>query len=204
MELITSLRRFVQWHRRLLAAVLAGVAVLVIVAQLTPPASPGQTVVVTARAVGAGETIGRGDVRIAHLPSDAIPDAVVADVDDVTGQSLSVRLEANTVVQPGMLTAHHLAEPGRSLVPITLIDEHLVQMAPAGSAVTLVHISESGFEVLTADARTVALPPAPPGPSLAVGGGQTPMTLVDVPSQVAAAVAVLGQRGELSIVLGGG
>lgn len=203
MDPLSAVRHFIHWHRRLLAAVLTGLAVLLAVGQLTPGQEPGIDVVVTTRALAAGEVIGADDVSLRPWPSGSTPTGVLLGLDDVVGQTMAMRAQPHSLVQPGMLASSHLAEPGRALVPMAISDARLAVLLTPGSAITLVHVSQTGFDVLTDSARVGALPPEADRPALSTGGPSQPMVLVDVPQEVAATVAVLGQAGELSIILGG-
>lgn len=203
MDPIPAVRRFLHWHRRILAAALAGIAVLITLTHLDPASGALSDVVVTTRSLAAGDVVGPTDVTLAALPPDSLPDGAPLDLDDVIGQTMAMRALPHSVVQAGMLATSQITGPGRALVPMALPDPRLADLLTPGSTITLVHVSHSGFDVLTDSARVGALPPEPDRPALSTGAGSSPMVLVDVPQEVAATVAVLGQAGELTIILGG-
>lgn len=202
MEFPHKLRQFVAWHRRALAAALAGLSVLVLATQLAPTEPPGTDAVVTTRAVAAGEVLSETDLRLVPVPPQALPVGPLPTIEDVIGATAGARMGSNTVVQPGMLaTTTDLAE-GRALVPIAISDAQLAGLLAPGTLVSLVYAGED-FEVVTDDARVAALPAQEERAALSVGAGRAPLVLVDVPSGIAPTVAALGQRGELSVILGG-
>ncbi|GAB3818931.1 hypothetical protein GCM10028820_22100 [Tessaracoccus terricola] len=201
MEFPHKLRQFVAWHRRALAAALAGLGVLLLATQLAPSTPPGTDVVVTTRAVAAGAVLTEADLQVVALSPDALPEGVLPSLDDVVGATAGWRLGANTVVQSGMLATTTDLAAGRALVPIAIPDDQLVDLLAPGSRVSLVFAGEA-FEVVTDDARVAALPARTESTGLSVGTGRAPLVLVDVPSEIAPTVAALGQRGELSVILG--
>lgn len=201
MEFPHKLRQFVAWHRRALAAAMAGLGVLLLATQLAPTGTRGTDVVVTTRAVAAGDVLTDADLRVLPLPTQALPDGRLPALDEVVGATAGAGIAGNTVVQTGMLaTTPDLAE-GRALVPVAVPDEQLAGLLTPGSLVSLVHAGES-FEVVTDDARVAALPAAAESSGLAVVSASARLVLLDVPSRIAPTVAVLGQRGELSVILG--
>lgn len=201
MEFPHKLKRFVAWHRRALAAALAGLGVLLLATQLAPAQDPGTAVVVTTRAVAAGDVLTAADVQVVALPLRALPEGPLPEPADVVGTRAATRIAANTVVQAGMLATTADLADGRALVPIAIPDDQLAGLLAPGSLVSLVYAGE-GFEVVTDDARVAALPAAQERSELAVVSARAPLVLLDVPNAIAPTVAALGQRGELSVILG--
>lgn len=200
MEFPHKLKQFVAWHRRALAAALAGLGVLLLATQLAPTPPPGTDVVVTTRAVAAGDVLKASDVRVMELQPSSLPDSDLPGIDDVVGATVASNVAANSVLQPGMLAVATDVAPGRALVPVAIADEQLAGLLVPGTRVSLVHASD-GFEVVTDDALVTALPAAREPSGLAVGGTRAPLVLVDVPREIAPEVASLGQYGALGVIL---
>lgn len=99
-----SAQRFVLHHRRLLAAIAAGLAVLATVQAFS--SSPSTTsVVVAAHDLESGAVLTAGDLDTRDLPVAAVPSAHVADPTEVIGHQLS-----GAVVAGELLTAVRTVE----------------------------------------------------------------------------------------------
>ena len=202
MEILASARRFISWHRRSIAAAIAGLGTFVLVTQLTPAAPNAVPVVVALHDLSPGDVIRAADVTVRELPASGVPEGAARSTDDVVGQTLAAGVAANTVLQPGLLASADRAGPGRALVPVRIPDDQLLQLLMPGRLVSLVSTSETGASVLVDDAR-VALVPAPSAQTgFAATGSRPGLVILDVPAGRAADVAVLGQHAELNVVLG--
>lgn len=202
-RLLTPVASFVSWHRRAVAAVLAALSVLLVSSWLAEPDGPMAEVPVITSEVPAGHTLTGEDLSMGEVPAHLIPSGGSLTLDDVVGQVTAVSLASGTLLQPGLLATGQGVAAGRAVVPISLPDDQLRALLRPGDPVTLVVTSAEAAEVLTRDARVAALPEALGGSSLAVAGvGADSLLLLDVPAAQAPAVAVLGQSGQLSVVLG--
>ena len=197
---IRRLGRFLSWHRRAVAALLAGLGAFAMVAHLSPNDQDRVPVVVLARSVAAGTVLKSDDLKVARLPSDALPGQRFPDPGECVGQTLGFGLETGTVLQPGMLAASPSLAEGRSLVPVLIRDNSLRTLMSPCTPITLV-LADSG-QVITADARVSAMPGKPEGTLLNPSGGAKPLILVDVPAAVGPEVSALGQQGKLTVILG--
>jgi hypothetical protein len=196
------LRRFVSWHRRAIAALLAGLGAFALVTHLSPRGQDQVPVVALARSVAAGGVLRSDDLKVTHLPSGTLPEHSFKDPGELVGQTLGFGLETGTVLQPGMLAATPSLAEGRALVPILIRDNSLRTLLSPGTPVTLV-LADSG-EVVATDARVSSMPSASEGTLLNPGGGAKPLILVDVPAGIGPEVSALGQQGKLTVILGNG
>ncbi|MDO5093342.1 MAG: flagella basal body P-ring formation protein FlgA [Propionibacteriaceae bacterium] len=196
---IARLRRFLSWHRRTIAALLAGLAVFALANQLSPRPADLIPAVTLAHTVYPGTVLTEADLTVTQLPSTALPEQHYGDIADLVGQTLGFGLAKGTIVQPGMLAAAPTLAEGRALVPILIRDNSLRDMLTPGTAVTLV-IAESS-EVVTADARVSALPGKEEGSLLSPSTSKKPLVLVDVPADLGPSVSALGQSGQLAVIL---
>ena len=197
---IRRLGRFLSWHRRAVAALLAGLGTFAMMTYLSPNDQDRAPVVVLARSVAAGTVLKNDDLKVARLSSDALPGQRFQDPKELIGQTLGFGLEAGTALQPGMLAASPSLAEGRSLVPVLVRDNSLRSLLSPGTPVTLV-LADSG-QVVTADARISAMPGKSEGTTLNPGGNAKPLVLVDVPTGIGPEVSALGQQGKLTVVLG--
>ncbi len=198
--IIPRLRRFLSWHRRAIAALLAGLAAFALTSQLSPRPKDQTPAVTLARAVQAGAVLTDADLTVTQFPSNTLPERHYSEPTELKGQTLGFGLARGTVVQPGMLAATPTLAEGRALVPILIRDTSLRDMLTPGTSITLVLADSS--EVVTADARVSALPSREEGTILSPGAGRKPLVLVDVPADLGPSISALGQSGQLAVILG--
>lgn len=193
------LARFISWHRRTIAAVLAGVTAMLIFSQLTPSGADLVDAVVLARARTQGDRLAANDVRLARLPRSSLPEDHVATPDEAVGRVVGVGLSPGTVLQPGLLSPAPTVAEGRSLTPIQLADPSLAEVLAPGMSVTLVLTETS--EVVVSNARITTLTADEDSGPFRVGSSSRPLILLDVPAESAPTVSALGQTGQLSVVI---
>ena len=199
---LRAVASFVSWHRRAVGALLAASAVLLLAEALTTPL-PTVPVVVLQRAAAAGEPLTAADLGARNLPPDAVPDDALTSVDDAVGQTLAVPAAAGTILQPALLARTTTAAKGRAVVPIVVADDELRRLLSPGELISLVSAHGESPEIVTGDARVVALPSTEGSGALrAAASTDRGALLVDVPASSAAVVALLGQGGQLSVILG--
>lgn len=191
-----------QWHRRPVAALLAALGALIIVAGVRGEAPPEASLLVTASALPAGHLITRDDLKVIGLPPAAAPSGAPLTPEDVIGKTAAADLLPNSILQPGMLIHDGGAPPGRATVPITLAEAQLVSILRPGTRISLITIDSAGSHVLSDDTVVAPLPGAPTGGALTPSATRNTLVLLDVPAERAGEIAVLGQRGELYVVLG--
>src|SRR4051812_49710389 len=72
-ELLQNARHTLDWHRRTIAAVLAGVAVLASLSALAPKRPPTRMVWTAAHDLAGGAPVRAADVVLSRLPVPAVP-----------------------------------------------------------------------------------------------------------------------------------
>jgi Flp pilus assembly protein CpaB len=205
----------VLWRARLpVAAVLLGCAVALALADLRPAPPPRTPVVVTARALDAGAVLEAGDLAIARVPPDAVPDGAHADPDAVAGRVVVVAVPAGLPVVDALLRDDRLAAaapPGTVVVPLRLADPGVADLLRPGDRVDLFAAATSATGEPVAQRlaeRALVLPhpvSAPPdtpgllGPAAEDGGR---LTLVAVaPADAAALAGAAGWAGISAVVV---
>ncbi|HMR50465.1 MAG TPA: SAF domain-containing protein [Arachnia sp.] len=191
------------WHRRAIAALCAGLAVYLLAQYLASPTRDGTPVVVLATEVAAGQRLSADDLSVAVLPPDAVPDGAYTATDALVGSALLARLPRGTPLQASLLSGSRAVAPGRSLVPISVADDRLLAVLRPGDRISLVVGTGEFAEPVSDDARVASVPGTEETASLSIGGGRGGLLLVEVPDADAAAVAMLGQSGQLGLVLAG-
>jgi pilus assembly protein CpaB len=198
---LVSLRRRLLLHRRSLAAVSAGAAVLIGL-QAVSPAPPRRIEVWTAsRVLPAGAIVQRTDlVRTAFAP-DSVPDGAVRDPAEVVGRTLAAPvargepLTGLRTVGPGLLRGY----PGATAVPLRITDADTVGLLRVGDRVSIVAADPDGRQApseLLHDVPVVAVPAEERGGSTSSTPGRLVVVAVasseatDVAARAAAAILI--------------
>jgi pilus assembly protein CpaB len=195
-----ALVRAASWHRRKLAAVCAVAAVLTGLTALAPP-RPDTVPSVRATSDLAGGTVLRpADVRLDHLPRDALPAGAVTDPDLVVGKTLAGRVPSGQVLATAHLVGGRFrGGSGQVIAPVRLADGDLTALLTDGDLVDVVGADEQTGRatVVASGVRVVAVPPAARDPASAAGGG---LILVEVARSTATALASASAASQLSVV----
>ncbi|GAB3994161.1 SAF domain-containing protein [Nocardioides marmoraquaticus] len=179
-------------HRRLLAALCAGGAVLLAVQAASPPAPPTERVWVATRALPGGTLLVADAVEARDVPPDLVPDDAVVDPADVVGRPLAAPvsrgepLTRQRVVGPGLSAAY----PGTAAVPVRFADGAVVDLLRPGDRVDVVAAPDDGSSppaLLVADVAVAAVPEA--SETAAPAGVPGRLVVLAVPRSEAAAVA---------------
>ncbi|MDX6359530.1 MAG: hypothetical protein QOH37_2584 [Nocardioidaceae bacterium] len=198
-----DLRRRVLVHRRTLAALLAGLAVLTGLRAVREPPPAAVEVWTASRDLAAGIVVAPADLtRVALLPG-SVPDGAVTDPRPLIGRTLAAPLRRGTPVTDLSVVGRPLAAawPGRVATPVRLSDPGVVSLLRVGDVVDLVVADpqgESPAHVLAAGVAVVAIPRrAPPAGDVGLPGR---LVLVAVPEGDAAAVSAAGISGYLTVI----
>ena len=207
-ELLHNVRRTLDWHRRSIAAVLAGLAVLTSLSALAPKHPPTSEVWTAARDLAGGSPIRAADLVLARLPLALVPAGALRPGSAVVGRLLAApvrRGEPLTDVRllgPSLLAA--LARPGQVAVPVRLADgAAAAALARPGETVDVLAVGSlddaatGAAPVVVASAATVL---AVPGRD-SVSGSDAGLVVVAVTPEQAAALASAAARSRLSLVL---
>ncbi|MDO5066427.1 MAG: flagella basal body P-ring formation protein FlgA [Propionibacteriaceae bacterium] len=197
--LLQRAKRFISWHRRIIAALLVGVATAIVLGQLRPDTVDLTDVAVLTSNLEQGHRLTASDVHLVRAPRDTLPDEYLDTAEEAIGRTISVSLSPGTVLQHGLLSAAPTVAEGRSLTPIQLADPSLVEVLSPGMSVTLVLTETS--EIVASHARITALSAPDGGGTFQLGSSHRPLILLDVAAESAPIVSALGQSGQLSVVI---
>ncbi|MDM7830638.1 SAF domain-containing protein [Cellulomonas edaphi] len=185
--------RALMWRGRfvVVAVCLAAVASSVVDA-LRPPEPPTVGVVVAARALPAGRTLGVDDVRLVRLPVAVAPDGAAHGAAALLGAATAVPLTAGTPVVPGLLVPDDLAgPPGTVVAAVRLADPAVASLLAAGMRVDVLSATPDDERGRVVAARALVLPAPPaaadePGPFAVPAGDDTsyPVLLAVAPDEV--------------------
>lgn len=185
-----AVRRVLLARRRLLAAALAGLAVLAAVRAVAPPPAPTVDVLVAGRDLAPGTRLTAGDLEVRTVAAALAPASGVPPPAEVVGRVVAGPVGAGEPVSRSRLVGAGLAAaaPGRATLPVRLADAAAVGLLRAGDRVDLVAADLQGgpgaVASPVASAVDVLAVPASPAPdavaSGAVGGATLPGSLVVV------------------------
>ncbi|WP_422933818.1 Flp pilus assembly protein CpaB [Sinomonas sp. P47F7] len=140
------LARFAERRRRSLAAALLCAAAAAAVYQLTPPSSASSPAVVADVDLPAGATVQSGQLRVARLAAETVPDGAVKTIETAVGHKLTGPMRRGEVVTdaalvgPGLLTG---TPAGTVAVPVRVADPGSLQLVRTGQDVDIVVSEEA-------------------------------------------------------------
>ncbi len=198
-------RREVLGRRRMLSAVLAGLAVLAALRALAPPPDETVTVLRAAGDLPAGRVLAPDDLVAAAVPPDDLPDGVVAAP---AGRTLATPVRRGEV-----LTEARMIGPGllrgageRVALPVRISDGETVALLRVGDRIDLLagDPASAGPEGVTVarEVRVLALPAAE-GNGQAAATSRGRIVVIEVSPTVAEIVTGHAARGLLSVAIEG-
>jgi Flp pilus assembly protein CpaB len=178
-------RRVVLARRRLLAALLAGVAVTAGVQAATAPPQPAVGVLTAAHDLPAGAVIGGDDLVTVDFAPGSVPNGAARDV---VGRTLAAPVRRGEPVTDVRLVGPALTsgDPELTAVPLRLPDAGMVELLDVGDRIDLIGTDpqSSGAAVVASGVPVLAIPrPAAdadgssqPGGLVVVGAAPTEVT----------------------------
>ncbi len=217
--MLRRLRRAVRWHRRLVAAALATAATAFAVSALAPPPPPTVDVVVAERDLIGGRPLTSGDLSVARLPPDAVPDGSVASSELLLGRVLVGPVRRGEPVTDVRLVGEGLVRGfGDDVVaaPVRLADAGVVALLRPGDLVDVLATEAGdggeGAHLAAVEARPVAtavrvatIPLAGDDPVLGAGAaGDGALVVLATTSETARELARAEVTARLSVVIRAG
>jgi Flp pilus assembly protein CpaB len=201
--------------RRVLAALLAGFALVLALrpAPAAPTPAADVPVAIAAHDLAAGAVLSADDLTVAGLPPAVVPDGVVADVTVLAGEVLAGPVRAGEpvtdvrVVGPGLWSQ---VPPGRVAAPVRLADLAVATLLRPGDRVDVLATGAEGgtAEVVAADALVLTASPSgagatgPTASGSAAAGGDSGLLVLAVPAETAARLAASATSSTLTVTLG--
>jgi pilus assembly protein CpaB len=209
---LRELRRAVAWRRRLLAAGLLAASMAFALHALAPPAPPAADVVLTAHDVAAGTVLRESDLRLARLPSAAVPDGSLRDRTGAVGRTVSSAVRRGEVLTDVRLAgADSVRGLGEGVVaaPVRIADADSAALLRPGDLVYVLAAATSPGATddearLVASAVRVLSAPRPAGGGLGSSVlGEGALLLVATTPMTAQRLAGAAVGDRLSVVLRG-
>jgi pilus assembly protein CpaB len=163
LRVLDDLRRRVLVHRRLLGALLAGLATWLVVQASTAPPSETVPVWTAARELSSGTVLTSSDLTHTGFAPGSVPSGALRSAADVVGRTLATPLGKGEPVSAAHLAgSERLAGyPGRSAVAVRIPDPDVVRLLTPGQRVALVASDPQGGQPpvrLVDDAAVLAVP----------------------------------------------
>lgn len=157
-----TLRRALAARRRLVAAVLAGLAVLSALSVLRPAGPPTESVLAAARDLAPGVALTLADLRPVALPAAAVPAGALRPGAAVLGRIVAGPVRSGEPLTDVRLVGDALAAalaPGAVAVPVRFADAGAVALLRAGDRIDVLAAADdpTGLDPTAVDAD-------PPGP----------------------------------------
>jgi flagella basal body P-ring formation protein FlgA len=188
----------IRWHRRGVAAVLAGVVVFAALSAVTAKDSSDLvTVVVASRLVAPGSTVTVGDVKLARMPPQAVPDGVITQAQDAVGKVAGTGIRAGQILTDLTLVGGTETD-GTVVLSVRLDNPELASLAPPGTRVTL--YATTSAQPVASHVLVVAVPAVSSGNVLS--GSSATVLLVRVTSDQAGAITMAMSSSTLTLAIG--
>jgi Flp pilus assembly protein CpaB len=188
----------IRWHRRGLAAVLAGVTVFAALSAVTgKDTSDLVGVVVASRLVVAGSTVTETDVKLARMPRQAVPDGALSRTQDAIGKVAGTGIRTGQILTDLTLVGG-TGDDGTVVLSVKLDNPELAALAPPGTRVTL-YATTSG-QAVASHVLVVAVPAATGGGVLT--GSAATVLLVRVTPAEAGAITLAMSSSTLTLAIG--
>jgi Flp pilus assembly protein CpaB len=151
-------------HRRVVAAVLAGVAVLVGIRTIAPPPPPSAIAVVATRDLAAGVRLTTGDLRTVRVAQSLMPTAGALTESSSVGRVLAAPIRAGEVITDRSVIGRSLIAgypSGTVATAIRLPDADIVGLLATGDRIDVYSaVAEVGqpASLVAADVAVIAAP----------------------------------------------
>ena len=197
------LRRAVLARRRVLAAALTGLAVLVAVRANAAPPPPTTTVLAAARDLPGGIVLAPDDLTRVEVDQSVLPTGVVPRAATAVGRTTTVPIRAGELLTDARLVTGDLLSgyPGMVAAPVRIGDRGAVRLLRVGDRVTLFAADPQGEAAPVEAARAVPVIALPRARSAAAGLVSGALVVVAVPPETARSLAGYGVSSFLSAVL---
>jgi pilus assembly protein CpaB len=192
--------RVILLRRRLIAVMLAALAVFAAVrAAQGPPTTP---VPVAARSLSAGVSLSAGDLKWVDYPQSAVPSNVLASP---LGAELRQKLATGEPVTSSRVIGPTFASdfPGTRAFPLRISDGQSVNLISSGDLITLIGVAAdgSGSDVLASDVPVLMVPEGPQYLASETSASPGRIVVVAVTEEQAARLAEASFRDYVTFVL---
>jgi Flp pilus assembly protein CpaB len=200
---VTPARLFVYRFRRPLAAVSAGLAVILFAVTLRPTSADLVDVIVASADLPAGSTLTEQDLAVDAIPADYVPPGAVTNPADALGRMIASGIASGEPITSSRLVTTGPRSDGLHTVPVRLADAEAATLLSPGSVVDLVLSSgDTGARIVAEGVQVVTVPristSAGLGRDSRIAGS---LIVVATDRRTAVALAAAGTQPGLGVVL---
>ena len=200
---MTPARLFVYRFRQPLAAVSAGLAVLLFAVTLRPTSADLVDVIVASADLPAGSTLTEQDLAVDAIPADYVPPGAVTNPADALGRMIASGIASGEPITSSRLVTPGPRADGLHTVPVRLADAEAATLLSPGSVVDLVLASgDTGARIVAEGVQVVTVPristSAGLGRDSRIAGS---LIVVATDRRTAVALAAAGTQPGLGVVL---
>lgn len=199
-------------RRRLVAAALAGIAVICTISALRPSAPATRAVWVAARDLSGGDPLATTDVQVERLPTADVPDGALGSQIAPVGRLLAAPMRRGEpitdvrLLSPSLLATSDL--PGAVAVPVRVADGPAVlALVHTGDTVDVIAVADSADggpatgSTVVHDVRVLATPAHGAAASDGGSDGLAGLLIVEADHRQAAALAKAATNSQLSVAV---
>ena len=179
-------------------------AMLCLVAVVSPPPTPTLPILVAAHELSAGSVLAADDLMTRQYPTALVPSGALRLASEAAGHTLGASLsQGSPITRRNLSAASSLAGPGERLVPFRLTDASLLSLVGVGDLVTVVATAGDGSSVTVAErVRVAALPQSASADGFFESGSTGAVVVVSCPPTTAVALAGWAATSALGIAIG--
>jgi Flp pilus assembly protein CpaB len=164
---LRRLRRFYLRYRRVIAAVAASIAVLLMARVMSPPPAETVPVVVATHDVNGGAAIAPEDVRVARMPPALVPHGAFLSTSRVVGSTVAAPLRAGEPLTDRRVLGRSLIAgyaAGLVAAPVRIQDSDVVRLLRPGDSIDVYAATSSRgpASLIAGSAPVVMLPQVDP------------------------------------------
>lgn len=180
----------------------AAIAVFAALSVVAARGDTGTFAVVAVRTIDGGAAVTEADVGVVRVPASVLPEGAFAEADAVVGQTVIAPVPSRRVLSASdLLGVSSQVADGQLALPVRFGDAGALGLLRVGTVIDVLGASEtgSGFGVIAANVRVVAIPQSDDGGLL--GTSETSIVLIEVNSTQAESISAAASVSTLSFAL---
>ena len=200
---LRSLTRIFTRHRRLAAALTAGLSLFCVVMALQPRPSATVTVLVAVHDIPGGTVLADSDVELRQIPQSAVPDTALHSTAEAVGKLVTTALPRGSILNLASIVSHSWGSvaKGQVIVPIRLGDADIAALLSPGDIIDVLANGENSAAILAQDARILAIPTKKPGAGFGATNSDAVLVIVATTVEGAKAIAQAHSSQHISVVV---
>ncbi|MCL2785119.1 MAG: SAF domain-containing protein [Propionibacteriaceae bacterium] len=198
MNRLTAILGRILMHRRLLAALSAGVCALAMCSLATGTAEPTVSVYTAAVRIPAGASIAENQVHIVAVPSSLLPQGAITSANLLNGQMTATAIPAGAILTEDNFVPSSRAANGLVIIALP-VSSHILTILKPGDHISIFLTNPmTGDTQLNRGVRVVTIPTSSSGVFSPSSGD---VILVEVSEELAALLTSAGSLASITIAI---